>query len=928
MGFFVLLDQLDGWYEAAPIIGMVVILALGVLLHVVDHKSRLRFLLFVPFAALVALLALVGTDTIWAAIPFLPRITAIWLSIPVGFLLFGLLACGALLPRFAPEHNKQPGTGPEILIWAGGIAVVATIVLPLGFAAYDWFESDTSTLPAQHALVSTLDVVVLRDDGATPPPASQSVAGWTVHTYSGRVVRAAGRDRIAWDDGAPPPGDGSGRAARVLLLFPDGGGTQQLAAIRERGEVGDEDPGGVARWLALAAEATTDPIPTYAFLRTTDTGRIAKWHARLARTGDPSAPHGDAVGLDAIGTADTTTDLALRYGVLKPSAGQDLALAVAHRPALFFDDGEKFRTPLNIDAVLASGTLRQCHRGQPITRSCDKILTADDLHNDDGYLAFKAADVAAAGRDSRIYAHVTHTGNDAPDAIYIDYWWYLPDNPTGAVGGALCGAGFTMAGRTCHDHQSDWEGVTVVLDAADPAGTPLAISYAQHDGTSRYTWQAARRQWGQERVDLTGIDTKVRPLAFVARGTHAAYALSCDHSRCTETGARDLHGAGGAFKENGHDGHRPWRDGNADDHCNGTCVELLPTNGDAAARWNAFDGAWGSQSCVLRTICTQSAPPVSPSFQDRYTTPWCYSRSFTLGATGRTARGRGSCPDPRPTASQLASTDTLLALGDSFSSGQGAGEYQHGTDTEDNTCFRSPGAWPRLLADKLHLDPLPSLACSGAVSDEVRFDDPRRREVERRSSQVGRIRGRPQVVTLSIGGNDVGFAKILETCVAIDCVAHYHRPSGDLLEAEVRRVAPKLVATYAAIRDKAPDARLVVLGYPRLFPKGDGTKPIGNCAALDSISGDEADYLNGLLARFDAAIAAAAAQAGATYIDAQEALDGHEERCDGQGWLNHLSVHPARQQASFHPNGDGYRRLADVAAQQLRPLDQGRSRTL
>ncbi|HWI72045.1 MAG TPA: hypothetical protein VNT55_08830, partial [Baekduia sp.] len=98
MGFVVLLDQLDGWYDAAPIAGMVVIVALGVLLHVVDHASPLRFFLFVPFAALVALLALVGTDAIWAAIPFLPRITSIWLSIPVGFLLFGLLACGALLP--------------------------------------------------------------------------------------------------------------------------------------------------------------------------------------------------------------------------------------------------------------------------------------------------------------------------------------------------------------------------------------------------------------------------------------------------------------------------------------------------------------------------------------------------------------------------------------------------------------------------------------------------------------------------------------------------------------------------------------------------------------------------------------------------------------------------------------------------------------
>ena len=133
---------------------------------------------------------------------------------------------------------------------------------------------------------------------------------------------------------------------------------------------------------------------------------------------------------------------------------------------------------------------------------------------------------------------------------------------------------------------------------------------------------------------------------------------------------------------------------------------------------------------------------------------------------------------------------------------------------------------------------------------------------------------------------------------------------------------PLLVATYTAIRGRAPNARLVVLGYPRLFPKGSGDAavPVGNCSALNAISSREAGYLNHLLASFDAAIAAAAAQAGATYIDAQEALDGHEERCDGQSWLNHLSLHPSLQQASFHPNGNGYRRLAAVAAQQLRPL--------
>ena len=914
-----LFEQLAGTLDWVTGGALVVIVVLWGLLLRLPGDTTLRFPAFALFGTLAALLALVGVDSLWAQSP-IPRITAIGLSVVVGFALFWVLSWIAISPPFRRE-DSYPGSGWPTIASATAFAVLFALVLPAGFAASDWLKGEKSGVPAPHALPSTLDVIVLRDDDATPPPASQSIDDWTVHTFAGRVPHDG--DDIIWDNGAPPRADDAGRTTRVLLLFPDGGDTNALAPLKRRPEVTQEDPGGIARWMRVARTATDAPVPTYAFLRSSDQDRLDAWGRELRHTGDASVPHGDAVGLDAIGSAETTTDLALRYGVQHPSASQDLALAVAHRPVLLFDSGERLARPLDLTAVVASGALRQCPRGQLNRDRCPAIHRSDDLKNNKGVLAFDPAEVAAASKKSIIYAHVTHTGNDAPDAIYLDYWWYLPDNPTGAVGGALCGAGFTLAGRTCHDHQSDWEGMTVVLDAADPDGPPLKVIYAQHDGASSYSWEAAQHQWGNEHgVDLTGVHAAVRPLAFVAKGTHAAYALSCDARHCTETGARDLKPSKGSFAENGHDGGTPWREGNADQRCNGQCVQLLPTNGDEPALWNAFDGNWGSQSCVLRTICTKSEAPRSPAYQARYQEPWCADRLFTLNGAGHTVvAAQGSCPELRATAQELASTDTLLALGDSFSSGQGAGEYQRGTDKSGrNTCYRSRGAWPNILAERLHLHALQSLACSGAVSAEVRFDDRAHvREAERTDSQVGRIKGHPQIITLTIGGNDVGFSKILITCMAIDCYRHYHRADGDTLEQKVRDVQPDLLATYTAIRDKAPDSRLVVLGYPRLFPRRlPDRQPVGRCIGLSGITGIEATYLNKMLAQLNAAIAASAVQAGATYVNAEEALNGHEEGCDvAAAWLNPPDARDNPRPASFHPDGTGYLHLAEAAVQQL-----------
>ena len=109
-------------------------------------------------------------------------------------------------------------------------------------------------------------------------------------------------------------------------------------------------------------------------------------------------------------------------------------------------------------------------------------------------------------------------------------------------------------------------------------------------------------------------------------------------------------------------------------------------------------------------------------------------------STDEFTRAHPRCTSRRPSAREITGNERLLALGDSFSSGQGAGSYDPGTNGGGNTCFRSPRAWPQELATRLDLVALPSLACSGAVIHDVTTGRDGG-ESERRSGQLGRIAG-------------------------------------------------------------------------------------------------------------------------------------------------------------------------------------------
>ena len=271
---------------------------------------------------------------------------------------------------------------------------------------------------------------------------------------------------------------------------------------------------------------------------------------------------------------------------------------------------------------------------------------------------------------------------------------------------------------------------------------------------------------------------------------------------------------------------------------------------------------------------------------------------FALACSGSLIAG------PAPARSQ-----GLVALGDSYSSGEGVPPYDKGTDVRTNRCHRSPRAWPILVAIDLAL-PRISWACSGADTRDT-------------LGQLSHVIATPSVVTLTVGGNDVHFREVLTTCVLTfrRCDRHYTRRGIDQIETDIAAVERRLPKLYASIRLAAPGARLVVVGYPRIFPAKVPTRDAAaNCAAWHFISPAEAAYLNKKTDSLNRAVRRAASRAGAQFVDVSRAFRGHELRCVGERWVHRLELLRKGRlvaKASFHPNALGHRRIADLIAAQL-----------
>jgi hypothetical protein len=223
-----------------------------------------------------------------------------------------------------------------------------------------------------------------------------------------------------------------------------------------------------------------------------------------------------------------------------------------------------------------------------------------------------------------------------------------------------------------------------------------------------------------------------------------------------------------------------------------------------------------------------------------------------------------------------ASTAHYVALGDSYASGLGAGSYG-----SSGSCDRSANAAAQLWANANSPASFTFAACSGATTSDVL------------NSQLASVNSGTTVVSLIIGGNDVGFSSTMEDCVlwgTSTCVSDVNAD-----EAKAKSVLPGAYDNVLnSIKAKAPNAKIVFLDYPDFYDLN-----VSLCVGLSGTSRAKIDEGINVL---DSLVQQAAARHGATFGDVRSIFTNHE-LCDGSGWLN--SVDWTNFGDSYHPTATG-----------------------
>ncbi|HEY1624082.1 MAG TPA: SGNH/GDSL hydrolase family protein [Streptosporangiaceae bacterium] len=218
-----------------------------------------------------------------------------------------------------------------------------------------------------------------------------------------------------------------------------------------------------------------------------------------------------------------------------------------------------------------------------------------------------------------------------------------------------------------------------------------------------------------------------------------------------------------------------------------------------------------------------------------------------------------------------------VALGDSYSSGVGAGGYT----SASGSCDRTPSAFPQLWANANAPASFTFAACSGATTQSVI------------SGQLSALSAGTTLVSVTAGGNDAGFSNVMETCV----LGSQNSCLSTVSTAEkfvAGQLPARLDTMLADIRDHAPSATIVVLGYPDLYDVHSGF-----CIGL---SGADRNALNQGANMLDAALAAAASASHDKFADVRTQFSEHEI-CDSGSWLHSVDIFDIS--SSYHPTAAG-----------------------
>lgn len=267
---------------------------------------------------------------------------------------------------------------------------------------------------------------------------------------------------------------------------------------------------------------------------------------------------------------------------------------------------------------------------------------------------------------------------------------------------------------------------------------------------------------------------------------------------------------------------------------------------------------------------------------------------FTAYATRET---RAPGPHDAAPAPRLVHGPDYVAIGDSFTAGGPIGTIQAGAED----CVRSRDDYPTQVAERTGLS-LTDVSCGGATTRDVLEGN----QKERRAPQLESVTPRTKLVTVSVGGNDhaiyvtafvncLRYAKI--TQVGSPCKTNF----GQAFASRLPMLQQSLTRVLAAVQQRAPNARVMLVTYLRLLPDTDV------CAELPYPVGDAA-WVTHVERSLAHVMRQAAASRGVEVVDMHRLSDGHDA-CSADPWVNGLR--PKLGDGWFlHPNAAGAKAVA------------------
>jgi hypothetical protein len=284
----------------------------------------------------------------------------------------------------------------------------------------------------------------------------------------------------------------------------------------------------------------------------------------------------------------------------------------------------------------------------------------------------------------------------------------------------------------------------------------------------------------------------------------------------------------------------------------------------------------------------------------------------TAGATPTTTPSTTPSPSgaATPGGDATSAYPDYVALGDSYT----AAPLVPVADTS-NGCLRSSNNYPSLVAAALPGTTLHDASCSGA--DTRSLTRPQRTGDQPQPPQLGALGPGTDLVTLGMGGNDFNlFATLIGTCAQLRSSAPGGSPCEDQLTAggvdvlgrDLAKIRDRIAAAVADIRERAPRAKVVVVGYPQTVPSS------GSCPALLPLATGDYAYARRINRGLNEALRAGARKADA-FVDVFRPSAGHDI-CADDPWINGAQTDFSRALA-YHPFAEEQRAVADLVLARL-----------